>query len=429
MNAQPAARVLIRNARIFDGVGDGLVDGHVLVDGSKIASVSSDEPEAGDAAVVDAGGRVLMPGLTDAHAHLIPMANTILQLHSSNLGLTLARTLAEARRMLLRGFTTIRDMGGDVVGVKQAIDQGIAEGPRIYPSRAMISQTSGHGDFGLPYDPSPSLGGPLSRGDQIGITRVADGADRVLAAVREQLKLGASQIKLMAGGGVQSFYDHLDTLQFTAEEMRAAVEAATDWGTYVAVHVYNTDGVRRALEAGVRCIEHGHLMDEGTVKLIADHDAWLSTQPWAEDDHHFPDGYRAEKNRHVCEGVEQLYAWAREYGVRTAFGTDILFEPEHTHRQITMFPRLANYMTPVEALRMATSQNAELFRLSGERDPYKAAPLGVVREGAWADMLVVDGDPTRDLSVLADYERTLVAIVKDGQIVKNTLGSTAGTAS
>lgn len=427
MNTQPG-RILIRNARIFDGMSDGLVDGHVLVDGAKIASVSSEEPTAADVTVVDAGRRVLMPGLTDAHAHLVPMANTLQQLLVSNPGLIFARTLAEARRTLLRGFTTIRDMGGDVVGVKQAIDQGIVEGPRIYPSRAMISQTSGHGDFGLPYDASPSLGGPLSRGDQMGITRVADGADRVLAAVREQLKLGASQIKLMAGGGVQSFYDHLDTLQFTPAEMRAAVDAAADWGTYVAVHVYNTDGVRRALEAGVRCIEHGHLVDEDTVKLIADHDAWLSTQPWAEDDHYFPDAYRAEKNRHVCEGVEQLYAWAQQHDVKTAYGTDILFEPEHTHRQITMFPRLVNYMTPVEALRMATSGNAELFHLSGERDPYGEARLGVIEPGAWADLLVVDGDPTTDLSVLADYEQTLVLIVKNGRIVKNTLGSTSATA-
>lgn len=229
-----------------------------------------------------------MPGLTDAHAHLVPMSNTILQLHASNLGLIYARTLAEAKKTLLRGFTTIRDMGGDSVGVKQAIDQGVADGPRIYPSRAMISQTSGHGDFGLPYDPTPSLGGPSSRGEQIGMTQVADGADCVLAAVREQLKLGATQIKLMAGGGVSSFYDHLDTLQFTAAEMRAAVDAAADWGTYVAVHVYNRDGVRRAVESGVQCIEHGHLMDEETVKFMADHGAWLSTQPWAEEDHHFP---------------------------------------------------------------------------------------------------------------------------------------------
>lgn len=429
MSTRSGSQILIRNARIFDGVADGLVEGHVLVDGAKIASVSPDASAAADATVVEADGRVVMPGLTDAHAHLVPMANTLQQLLISNPGLIFARTLAEARRTLLRGFTTIRDMGGDVAGIRQAIDQGIADGPRIYPSQAMISQTSGHGDFGPPYDRSPSLGGPASRGDQIGITRVADGADRVLAAVREQLKLGASQIKLMAGGGVQSFYDHLDTLQFTPSEMRAAVDAAADWGTYVAVHVYNTDGVRRALEAGVRCIEHGHLVDEDTVKLIADHDAWLSTQPWAEDDHYFPDAYRAAKNRHVCEGVEQLYAWAQQHGVKTAYGTDILFEPEHTHRQITMFPRLANYMTPVEALRMATSGNAELFHLSAERDPYGEARLGVIEPGAWADLLVVDGDPTADLSVLADYEQTLVAIVKNGRIVKNILGSTAGTAS
>lgn len=421
MVAQPANRVLIRNARVFDGLSEHLVDGHVLVEGDKIASVSPQEPNADGATVLDASQRVLMPGLTDAHAHLMGMANTIVQLYTDNMGLIFARTLAEAEKTLLRGFTTVRDMGGDVVGVKQAIDQGLADGPRIYPSQAMVSQTSGHGDFGLPYDPSPSLGGPLSRGDRIGFTRVADGPERVLAAVREQLKLGASQVKLMAGGGVASFYDHLDTEQFTPDEMRAAVQAAADWGTYVGVHVYNTNGVRRAIEAGVRSIEHGHLMDEETVKVVADHDVWLSTQPWAEHDHNFPDPGRADKNRQVCEGVEQLYSWSKQYGVKTAYGTDILFEPDASDRQITMFPRLAEFMTPVEALKMATSVNAELFRLSGERDPYGKALLGVIQPGAWADLLLVDGDPTKDLSVLADYYTTLVVIMKGGQIHKNTL--------
>lgn len=421
MATQAANQVLIRNAKVFDGVADGLVDGHVLVDGDKIASVSPQEPSTAGATVIDAGERVLMPGLTDAHVHLMGMSNTVLQLHINNMGLIFARTLAEAEKTLLRGFTTVRDMGGDVVGVKQAIDEGLAVGPRIYPSQAMVSQTSGHGDFGLPYDPTPSLGGPPSRGDRIGFTRVADGPERVLAAVREQLKVGASQIKLMAGGGVASFYDHLDTEQFIPDEMRAAVQAATDWGTYVGVHVYNKNGVRRAIEAGVRSIEHGHLVDEETVKFMADHDVWLSTQPWAEHDHNFPDPARAEKNRRVCEGVEQLYAWAQKYGVKTAYGTDILFEPDASDRQITMFPRLAEFMTPVEALRMATSGNAELFHLSGEQDPYGEARLGVIEPEAWADLLVVDGDPTKDLSILADYHNTLVVIMKGGQIHKNTL--------
>lgn len=424
MAAQVGHHVLIRNVRIFNGVDESLVEGHVVVEGDKIASVTRQEPAMDGGTVIDAGGRVLMPGLTDAHAHLMGMSSTILQLQTDNLGLIFARTLAEAEATLQRGFTTVRDMGGDVVGVKQAIDQGFAAGPRIYPSRAMVSQTSGHGDFGLPHEPTPSLGGPLSRGDQMGFTRVVDGPERVLAAVREQLKLGASQIKLMAGGGVSSFYDHIDTQQFTEEEMRAAVHAADDWGTYVAVHVYTRAGVRRAVAAGVRSIEHGHLMDEETVKFLADHDVWLSTQPWSEHDHSFPDPVRAGKNRQVCEGVEQLYGWAQQYGVKTAYGTDLLFEPDHTDRQITMLPRLAGFMTPVEALKMATSTNAELFRLSRDRDPYGEAPLGVIRDGAWADLLVVDGDPTRDLSVLADYRTTLALIMKGGQIYKSTLRPT-----
>lgn len=371
--------------------------------------------------VIDGGGRVAMPGLTDAHVHLMGAGNTVVQLATADLGLVYANTLAEARRMLLRGFTAVRDMGGNLAGVKVAIDRGVAEGPRIYPSLAMVSQTGGHGDFAPVYEPPPSLGGRPSRGDEIGFTRVADGPALVLAAVREQLKRGASQVKLTAGGGVSSLYDPLDTTQFTEEEMRAAVRAADDWGTYVAVHVYTDDAVRRAVDAGVRSIEHAHLVEEDTVRLLADHEVWLSTQPFAEHDHTFREPHQVAKNRQVCSGTDRLLGWARKHGVKTAFGTDLLFEPAATDRQIEMLVRLADHMTPLEALTMATSTNAELFRLSGGRDPYGDAPLGVLRPGAWADLLVVDGDPTSDLAVVRDHRRSLRLVVANGRVVKNTL--------
>lgn len=415
-------RLLIKNVRIFDGISDHLLEGHVLIEGSTIAAVDTSPIAENDETIaIDGAGRVLMPGMTDAHVHLVGMANTMTDLLTATQTQLAAATLVRAKDTLLRGFTTVRDMAGDTVGIKKVIDAEPALGPRIYPSQAAISQTAGHGDFGFPFEPPTALGGRESRAEQIGFLRVADGADRVLAAVREQLKSGASQIKLMAGGGVASVYDPLYTLQFTPAELRAAVEAAEDYGTYVATHVYTVAGIHRAVQAGVKSIEHGHLADEPTITMLAERDVWLSTQPFAEHDHTFPDPDRAAKDRQVCEGTGQVYRWAKKYGVKLAWGTDLLFEPQNNDKQSDMMTRLGEYFTPIEALTMVTSGNAALFRLAGERDPYRSARLGEITAGAWADILLVDGDPTTDLTVLADPDRNIVLIVKDGAVVKNTL--------
>jgi imidazolonepropionase-like amidohydrolase len=329
--------------------------------------------------------------------------------------------MAKAKDTLLRGFTTVRDMAGDTAGIKTVIDANPDLGPRIYPSQAAISQTAGHGDFGFIYERPTALGGNQSRAEQIGLMRVADGVERVLAAVREQLKLGASQIKLMVGGGAASLYDPLDTVQFTLPELNAAVSAAADYGTYVATHVYNVAGIRRAVEAGAKSIEHGHLADEPTIAMLAEREVWLSTQPFAEHDHGFLNPDSAEKNRQICAGTSQVYRWATKHGVRVAWGTDLLFEPDRADLQSTMLVRMGDYMSNVDALKMVTSGNAELFRLSGERDPYKSARLGEITAGAWADLLLVDGDPTADLHLLADPDANLALIVKDGVIVKDSL--------
>ncbi len=269
-----------------------------------------------------------MPGLSDAHVHLMGNANSMMEFLQGPTGALYGNTIAEAKRMLLRGFTTVRDMGGDTAPVKSLIDRGVFEGPRIFPSQAMISQTSGHADFSFVYDVPEEFGGAPSRTEDIHFTRVADGVPRVLAAVREQLKMGASQIKLTLGGGAASMYDPLNTLQYTPDEIRAAVQAATDYGTYVAAHVYTPAGIARALDAGVTSIEHGHLADEATIALIAEKGAWLSMQPFAEDDHHYPDPVRAAKNTEICHGTDEVYGWARQHGVKTAWGTDLLLEPQ-----------------------------------------------------------------------------------------------------
>jgi imidazolonepropionase-like amidohydrolase len=226
-----------------------------------------------------------MPGLIDNHVHVFLSASTEQQLldPAARPEDMFERALKEAELMLLRGFTAVRDVGGPVFPLKRSIDSGKTVGPRIYPSGAMISQTSGHGDFRTPGEVSRRWGGAVSTGERLGAGFIADGRDEVLTATRENLRGGASQIKVMAGGGAASAYDPLDVAQYTLDELRAAVDAASDWNTYVTVHAYTTVAVRRAVEAGVKCIEHGQLLDEPTMKLLADKGIWLSLQALDED--------------------------------------------------------------------------------------------------------------------------------------------------
>jgi imidazolonepropionase-like amidohydrolase len=420
--AKAPAAILISNVRIFDGVGDQLRPGNLMIVGSKIKQISPDPITAPpESTVIDGSGRVLIPGLTDAHWHMMIAPNTLSNLESADPGLMYANAVAEAERTLLRGFTTVRDVGGSTFGMKAAIDTGVVPGPRVYPSGAFISQTSGHGDFAPSYARPKEFGGGPSHYEDLGEFVVADGVDGVLAAVREQLKKGASQIKIGAGGGVISDFDPIDSLQYTPEEMKAAVQAASDWGTYVAAHVYTVAGIRRALDTGVRSIEHGHLIDEPTVKLMAERDAWLSTQPLEPGDNPLSPE-QAEKAQSMVGAWQRILGWAKQHGTKAAFGTDLLFSPDKTYMQNVMLTRLSQVYTNTQALKIATSGNCELFALSGERNPYKEAKLGVLQEGAWADMLLVEGDPTQNIDVLKDYERNLAVIVKDGKIHKNMLG-------
>jgi imidazolonepropionase-like amidohydrolase len=411
---------LIRNVRIFDG-GDGRVrEGQLLVAGDKIADVSSGaiQPPSG-AQTIDGGGRVLMPGLTDAHWHMVFAPNTMANMEAADTGLMYANAVAEAQRTLMRGFTTIRDTGGPTFGLKEAIDTGVIPGPRVYPSGALISQTAGHGDFAPPYAVPHTLGGAASRFEEIGAFMIANGGPEVAAAVRTQLKKGASQIKLALGGGVISDSDPIDTLQYTPEEIRTAVQAASDWGTYVATHVYTVPGIRRAIDSGVRSIEHGHMADEATVKLMADKGVWLSLQPFEAGDNPLTPAQikKAEPTSHW----DRVAGWAKAHGTKVAFGTDLLFQPDGTGKQSIMLTRFAKVFGDLGTLRIATSGNCELFAMSGERNPYKEARLGVLQRGAWADMLLVNGDPTQDISVLKDYERNLAVIIKNGKVCKNIL--------
>jgi imidazolonepropionase-like amidohydrolase len=240
--------------------------------------------------------------------------------------------------------------------------------------------------------------------------------------VREQLMQGASHIKLTAGGGVASPHSPLDVSTFTEPELRAAVEAAENWGTYVTVHAYTPAAIKRAIAAGVKCIEHGHLMDESTAKLIAERGIWLSTQPFPDElADAFPRGSDEwQKAQLVFAGTNTVYTLAKKYHLKTAFGTDILFSPGLAKQQGALIVKLTRWYTPAEALTMATRNNGELLAMSGKRSPY-AGKLGVVEEGALADLLLVDGNPVADIKLIADPAKNFLIIMKDGRIYKNTV--------
>lgn len=422
--AAPAGPVAFTNIRLFDGIGSALRSGlRVVVEGRTIKAVeAADVPLPAGMQVIDGGGRTLMPGLIDAHWHTMMAAMPMQQLLVADAGYITLVAAEEAGRTLLRGFTSVRDMAGPSFGLKRAIDGGLVAGPRIWPSGAMISQSGGHGDYRMPYEvPAPSTA-PLSHGEALGAGMIADGADQVLKRTREQLMLGASQIKLAAGGGVSSNYDPIDVSQYTAAEFRAAVEAAENWGTYVAVHAYTPRAIQTALHSGVRSIEHGQLMDEATAQLIAEKDAWFSTQAFLANEYSNPQSTPAgqAKQREVATGTDRAYNLAKKYKLRTAWGTDVLFSPDKAVYQGAMLTTLTRWYEPAEILRMATATNAELLTMSGPRNPYPGK-LGVIEAGAYADLLLIDGDPIADIKLIADPDKNLKIVMKDGRIYKNTL--------
>lgn len=418
--------VLFQNVRIFDGKkGELSAPSQLLVRGNKIEKIS-DRPipieNEANATTIDGAGKTLMPGLIDMHWHTMLVRPTALQAIEGDVGHVNLMAGAEATDTLMRGFTTVRDLGGPAFGLKRAIDEGTVVGPRIYASGAIVSITGGHGDFRRPSEVPRELGGRLARMSQMGGSMIADNPDEVRLRVREQLMLGATQIKLTAGGGVASPHSPLDVSTFTEAELRAAVEAAENWGTYVTVHAYTPEAIQRAIKAGVKCIEHGHLMDEATAKLIAEKDIWLSTQPLPEEiANAFPPGsFEREKAMKVVTGVDVVYGFAKKYKLKTAFGTDVLFSRALAQKQGALLAKLSRWFTPAEVLTMATSTNADLLTLCGLRNPYPGK-LGVVEEGAFADLLLVNGDPLVNIELIADPQKNFLVIMKDGKVHKNTL--------
>ena len=412
---------LFENVRIFDGKTASLSpSANVLVKGNIIERISTSPiPAEQGVVVVAGGGRTLMPGLIDNHWHAMLIRTNPVQ-SMGDVGFNNIVAGVEATDTLMRGFTTVRDVGGPVFGLKDAIDQGLIAGPRIYPSGAVITVTSGHGDFRQFSDLPRTIGGMLSRMEKVGGSMVADSPDEVRVRVREQLMQGASQIKLTAGGGVSSPFSPLDVSTFTEAELHAAVEAAENWGTYVTVHAFTSAAIQRSIAAGVKCIEHGFLMDEATAQLIADKGVWLSTQPLPEEMRTglAMGSVQRVKADEVWPGIARTYQLAKKYKIKTAWGTDVLFSGALAKRQGAILASLARWYTPDEALVMATSTNAELLALSGKRNPYPGK-LGVVEQGALADLLLVDGNPLENISLVAEPAKNFKVIMKDGKIYKN----------
>jgi len=414
-------KLIISNVKILDHSTSSLTKPkNILITDGVITKIDDQKITAEPGTVLINGkGRSLIPGLIDVHVHMVFGALTMSELTSKDFSeIGMMKSVAESsQKMLLRGFTSVRDAGGPIFPLKDAIDNGKIIGPRIWPSGATISQTGGHGDFRTPDERSRRFFGKISRAEQLGATFIADGRDDVLTATRENLRFGASQIKLMAGGGTSSAYDPIDVTQYTLDEMKAAVDAADDWGTYVMVHAYTPKAVRRAVEAGVRCIEHGQLLDEPTLKLLADKGVWLSLQNLMDNNDNM-DESRKKKRKGILEGQDLVWPMAKRLGVKLAWGRDFLFEPELNDQQNDYILRLAKWFNNAEILKMLTKDNAELLQMSGLRSPYPGK-LGVIEEGALGDVILVDGDPLKDITLLSDPEKRFILIVKNGVIYKN----------
>jgi imidazolonepropionase-like amidohydrolase len=416
-------RVLITNVNIFDGVNDGLIPGSVLIENNLITEVGANIKVPQGTTVINGGGRTLMPGLIDMHSHLatgegLPDGRDEWDAYA--IGAIAGRNLVT---LLDQGFTTTRGAGGPELGLAKAVNAGRIPGPRYFPSGPWLSQTAGHGDLGYWTDPV----GFKDYSELTETSHVVDGVPEVLRATRYNLRKGATQIKIMAGGGVSTVFDPLHVVQFTPEEMGAAVQAAKDWGTYVMAHAYHDESVNRAIDAGVRVIEHGFLMSEPTVRRMKKEGIALSLQGFVgiqsfanpEEITFFNADQRA-KARRINEGGKQMIQWARKHKLLIVSGGDT-FGVKMLNQNIENVIIEATFgFTPYEALLHSTSNAAKVLGWSGGLNPYKDGTLGTIEVGGYADLLVIEGNPLEDLTVLRD-RKNLKIIMKDGRFHKNEL--------
>lgn len=405
---------LLKNCNVLDtDSGEIQPDRYVLVEDGVIREVTDQMLRPGSATTIDVHGKMLMPGLIDAHIHATV---TTLKL-SAVLNRPVSLVAQEARKileaMLRRGFTTVRDAGGADWGLAEAVRRGLIQGPRMFISGKVLSQTGGHGDF-RPRTDAPMCACAIHSNN---FSHVADGVAAVRKAAREELRRGANQIKIMAAGGVASPSDPIDNVQYSAEEMRAIVEEAESWKTYAMAHAYSPESIMRAIDAGVRTIEHANLIDAKTAKHVASNNAFVVPTLVT---YHMMQQHGGElglpksaqeKVQHVLDAGLASLEICKKAGVSIGFGTDLLGE---THKyQNEEFTIRAEALSAIDILRSATVTNAEILGQSGK--------LGCVSTGAIADLLVVNGNPLDDLSVLANQGRKIELVMKEGEIVLNSL--------
>jgi len=408
------AQLLIADAKLLDPrSGESRPGSFLLAEDDRIVEVSDREIRAPEARRVEARGRTLMPGLIDAHVHVMVTTMNLGALEARPLTLISQEARGVLEAMLLRGFTTVRDAAGADWGIAEACERGLIRGPRVFHSGMALSQTGGHGDF---RSRTAEIGCACQIHSQA-IAHVADGVSAVRKAAREELRRGAKQVKIMASGGVASPTDPIWNVQYSREEMTAIVEEAAGWRTYAMAHAYTPEAIRRAVESGVRSIEHGNLIDAATAGLMAERDAFLVptlVTYFAIDEMGRQLGFPAVSLRKVKDvldaGLASLEV-ARAAGVKVGFGTDLLGE---THDQQSRELRIrAEVLDPIDVIRSATVVNAELLNQVGQ--------LGELVPGAFADLLLVDGDPTGDLSLLEGQGKSLSLIAKAGQVMKERL--------
>jgi len=419
----PEARTLFTNVNVFDGANEQLIENaNVLVEGNLIKQVSTSTISAPGATVIDGGGRTLMPGLIDSHVHLT-ITMSIDRLMSEPADYVAAATLQEAEATLMRGYTTVRDASGAVFGIKKAIDEGRYPGPRIYAAGAALGMTGGHYDFRNNYLAPRVLGGPAwTPADYTGSAINVDGVDEVLAAARLQFRRGAVYLKMATSGSIEGVYDPLDISEFSFEEIKAAADEAERWGTFLSVHSYTDEGVQRSLEAGAKTIEHACLISEETVELLVEKGAILGSQTgiFLQDPPSYWNDEMKAKQLETQQGLDNLMKLAKKHKAKIALGTDLVGSPEIMEGQKQELTNRLKWFTPFEILTQALTNNAELLSLTGKRNPYPGK-LGAIEEGAYADILLVNGNPLEELELFNDPESNLALIMKDGKIYKNAV--------
>ncbi len=425
-------RILFTNVKVFDGVSDRLTAQDVLIEGNLIIKVGAELQTPENAVIIDGGGRTLMPGLIDQHTHVSTFLP--LQTHSRDMLHPYAHgalAILRAREILMNGYTTIRDCGGPAAYLQEIIDAGVAAGPRIYPTENWITTTSGHGDFRELNDPHPNIAGGRQHFYEEYVTIIADGPDETTRAVRETFRRGATQIKLFTSGGVTSLFDPLHSGP-NAEEIQAAVKVAEAWDTYVLTHSFSEKAIRLAIDNGVKSIEHAPFLTDEVAKLMIEKGIYLATavSPVLEISVDYakttypPESFK--KWSVVREAaVKMLGVLERNPELKVVLGSDLL-GPWRNQKAVDdkmnlEFRYFGEAIGNFRTLRMATSTAGEMNRMTGKMNPYTDGPLGVVAEGAYADLLLVDGNPLENIELMTDPDAKFLIIMKDGVIFKNTL--------